>query len=163
MLHVSLWHVSMEEVNPDEIGLAEDSFERHLPQIVVQLVPAEEFREFYCEENGAGSRCPLTLTAMLLLQRFRSKLFRLKGRDFLHMCSLRLAKDAGLIEDFEMQAVDSTNTECRGAVIDTFNLISAGIRQVIRTVAMCLGFAASDRDLGGLISWRPGGVDPAEG
>lgn len=34
---------------------------------------------------------------------------------------------------------NSTNTDCRGAVIDTFNLIGAAIRQVIRAVARCVG------------------------
>ena len=39
----------------------------------------------------------------------------------------------------QLQAVDSTNTNCRGAVIDTFNLVAAAIGRVIRVTARCLG------------------------
>ena len=68
MLRTSLYQISMLEVDPDEIRLAEDSFERHLPNLVPQLVSLEDFDSFYSGDKGAGSRCPLMLTAMLLLQ-----------------------------------------------------------------------------------------------
>ena len=183
MLRTSLYQVSMLEVDPDEIRLAEDALERHLPNLVPQLVSLEDFGGFYSEEDGAGSRCPLMQTAMLLLQfrynvsdeelikrcrrdlgwryaiglevgeqppaqatlqRFRTKLFKLKGSDFLHRCSLKLAQTAGFLDDIELQAVDSTNTDCRGAIIDTFNLVAAGIRTAVRKVSCCLGIEAAE-------------------
>jgi len=73
------------------------------------------------------------------LRRFRRKLRERMGDDFLHRRVLALATARGLIPDIGLQAQDSTNTDCRGAVIDTFNLIAAGIRQVIRVVARALG------------------------
>jgi IS5 family transposase len=178
MLRTSLYQRSMLEVDPDEIRLADDAFERHLPELVPKLVSAEDFREFYSEECGTGSRCPLMLTAMLLLQyryqvsdavliercrrdlgwryaiglgvgqqppgqgtlqRHRRRLFEIKGSDFLHRCSLELAESEGFLDDTALQAVDSTNVDCRGAVIDTYNLIAAAIRAVVRSVARCLG------------------------
>ncbi len=78
------------------------------------------------------------------LRRFRRKLRERKGDDFLHLRVLALAAERELIPDIELQAHDSTNTDCRGAVIDTFNLIAAGIRQVIRTVARALGREPDD-------------------
>ena len=42
------------------------------------------------------------------------------------------------MDDADLQAIDSTNTDCRGAVIDTYNLVAAAIKQVIRKVAACL-------------------------
>ncbi len=73
------------------------------------------------------------------LRRFRSRLFAAHGEDYLLRLSLRAASAEGLLEDTALQAIDSTNTDCRGAVIDTFNLVSAGIRQVLRTVARSMG------------------------
>jgi hypothetical protein len=73
------------------------------------------------------------------LRRFRNRLVAARGDDFVLTATLRLAQDEQLIDDVELQAVDSTNTGCRGAVIDTFNLVAAGIGQVIRVVARCLG------------------------
>jgi len=178
MLRFSLYQQSLDEVDPDAIGLEEDSFERHLPWLVCRLVSPEDFKGFYVEDQGAGTCCPLMLLAMLLLQfryqvsdkelvrrcrrdlgwryaiglhgdkkppsvtsvrRFRGKLRELKGEDFIFASSLRLAVDEGLLEDVELQGVDSTNTDCRGAVVDTFNLVATGIGQVLRKVAGCLG------------------------
>jgi hypothetical protein len=183
MLRTRLYQVSMMEVDPDEIRLAMDSFERQLPDLVPRLVSLPDFDEFYTPDNGAGTRCPLTLTAMLLLQfrynvtdqelvercrrdlgwryatgltvgeeppgqatvqRFRAKLLALKGPDFLHQCVLKLAVSSGLIEDTALQAVDSTNTDCRGAVTDTFNLVANGIQCVVKAVARCLGVDARE-------------------
>jgi len=73
------------------------------------------------------------------VKRHRAKIRRLLGDDFLHLRMLALAVDDGLLHDAALQGIDSTNTDCRGAVVDTFNLIAAGIRQVVRTVARCLG------------------------
>ncbi len=72
-------------------------------------------------------------------RRFRDRVAKVKGDDYLLRLSLRAAAVEGCLDDAELQAVDSTNTDCRGAVIDTFNLVSAGIRQVLRQVARCLG------------------------
>lgn len=77
--------------------------------------------------------------AVTTLRRFRAKVRRVLGDDFLHKKVLRLASAMGYIDDRALQAVDSTNSDCRGAVIDTFNLVAAGIKNVIRAVARCLG------------------------
>lgn len=182
MLRAALHQQSMLEVKPDEIGLADNAFERHLPRLIPRLVSVEDFKDFYAEGLGGGSRCPLVLVGMLLLQnrynvsdreliarcrrdlgwryalglgpgepppgqatvqRFRAKLRKLKSAGFLHACSLKLAEGDGLVEDVELQAVDSTNTDCRGAVIDTFNLVAAGVRTVINGVARWKGTAAN--------------------
>ena len=176
MLHVALYQQSMLEVDPDEIRLPEDSFERQLRQVLPRMFTPSEFADFY-EADGAGSRCPLQLIGMELLKhrynvsdvevvkrcrrdlswryaiglkigeeppstatlsRFRAKLRQRKGADFVFRRSLELAQAEELIPDQALQAIDSTNTDCLGAVIDTFNLITAGIRQVIRKVARCL-------------------------
>ncbi len=183
MLRSSFFQFSMLAVDPDKIGLAENAFERHLPKILPMLLSLEDFKGFYSEGEGAGSCCPLMLSAMLLLQfrynvsdrrliercnrdlgwryaigleagekppsqptlqRFRSKLFEIKGSDYILRCTLELAKSKGLVDDCDLQAVDSTNTDCRGAVIDTFNLVSTGIKTVVRTVARCLGVRADE-------------------
>jgi hypothetical protein len=75
------------------------------------------------------------------LKRFRKGIREKKGADWLFRLSLGLARGAGLVSAEEMQGADSTNTDCRGAVIDTYNLVSAAIRQVVRAVARVL-----DRD-----------------
>ena len=129
-------------------------------------------------QEGAPSRCPLQMMAMLLLQfrydlserelyrrcirdlgfryalglqpgskpptprtlrRFRQRMVAAKGDDFLLHLSLRLAREEHLIDDVALQALDSTNTDCRGAIVDSYNLVAAGIRQVVRHVARCLG------------------------
>lgn len=84
-------------------------------------------------EPGAAPPSPRSL------RRFRARLAEVKGDAYLLDLSLRLAREEGLVEDVALQAVDSTNTNCRGAVIDTFNLVAAGIRQVLRVTARCLG------------------------
>jgi hypothetical protein len=73
------------------------------------------------------------------LRRFRAKLRQNLGDDFLHRKVLALVSAEGHVPDAALQAVDSTNTDCRGAVIDTFNLVATAIGNVIRTVARCLG------------------------
>ena len=65
MLRFSLYQQSLDEVDPDAIGLEEDSFERHLPWLVCRLVSPEDFKGFYVEDQGAGTCCPLMLLAML--------------------------------------------------------------------------------------------------
>lgn len=62
-----------------------------------------------------------------------------RQNNWLHRLVLSLAKEDGLIADADLQAVDSTNTECRGAVIDSYNLVATGIGRVVRLVAGCLG------------------------
>ena len=84
---------------------------------------------------GKGEKPP----SMRSLRRFRKKLLAAKGDDFLLRLSLRLAVEDGLLDDGDLQAINSTNTDCRGAVIDTYNLVAAAIKQVIRKVAGCLG------------------------
>lgn len=177
MLRAALYQQSMLEVDPDEIGLAANSFERNLRNALPTLFRPEVFSALYSEE-GAGSRCPLQLAGMELLKyrfdvsdaelvercgrdlgwryaiglklgekppgtatlsRFRAKVRRLFDDDYMFRCSLQLAIDKGLVDDSALQLVDSTNTDCRGAIVDTFNLLASGIRQVLRKVSDCLG------------------------
>lgn len=72
------------------------------------------------------------------VKRHRAKLRNRHGDDFLHRRMLVLPVEDGMIPDLDLQAIDSTNTNCRGAVIDTFNLIALGIMQLLRVVARCL-------------------------
>jgi hypothetical protein len=72
------------------------------------------------------------------LRRFRAWVEEKKGMDWLFNLSLVLPKEDGMLDDSSQQVIDSTNTECRGAVIDTFNLIAVAIGQVVRFVARCL-------------------------
>jgi len=83
-----------------------------------------------------GSDAPPCVTS---LRRFRGKMRAKLGDDFLHKKVLGVVSEDGHITDVSRQLVDSTNTECRGAVIDTFNLVATGIGNVVRTVARCLG------------------------
>jgi hypothetical protein len=73
---------------------------------------------------------------------FRARLRIEKGADFLHKRVLKLAVNTGLIPDMELQAQDSSNTDCRGAQLDTFNLISVAIGVLIREVARVIGSTA---------------------
>ena len=59
------------------------------------------------------------------------------GDDFVHKRVLALVKRQELLHDHELQAADSTNTDCRGAVLDTFNLIARAIAMVVREVSRC--------------------------
>lgn len=77
------------------------------------------------------------------LRRFRAKLRALRGDDFIFRCVLKVVAAQQKAPDVALQALDSTNTECRGAVIDTFNLVATAIGRVIKTVARCLGQPAS--------------------
>lgn len=178
MLRVSFYQFSFTKVDPDRIGLAPDSFERHLPEFLSQGVSTEELQGLAGSTEGAPTRCVLAKLAMVLLRfrydlserelvercrrdlgfryalgledgedppsartyrRFQDDLLKVKGEEYLLALSLRAAVAAGVLDDTALQAVDSTNTDCRGAVIDTFNLVAAAIRQVIRVTARCLG------------------------
>lgn len=88
----------------------------------------------------AGQKPPSART----YRRFRDRVVKVKGEDYLLRLTLRAAVAEGLLDDAELQAVDSTNTDCRGAILDTFNLVAAGIRQVLREVARCLGMRAEE-------------------
>jgi len=83
-----------------------------------------------------GREQPPSVTS---LRRHRARVRERLGEDFLHRRVLALAQSEGLVDDVELQAQDSTNTECRGAIIDTFNLIAVGIGRVVRTVAGVVG------------------------
>lgn len=80
------------------------------------------------------------------LKRFRAALRKLKGPDWVFRQSLNLALKAGQVAGDELQAIDSTNTDQRGATLDTFNLISAAIRATI--LAMAAHLERDPRDLG---------------
>jgi hypothetical protein len=73
------------------------------------------------------------------LKRFRSAVREKKGSDWLWKLSLKLPIQSGMVRPDELQGADSTNTDCRGAVIDTFCLIATAIRQVVITAALALG------------------------
>ena len=177
MLRVRLYQQSLDEVDPDELSLGADEFERQLRDVLPKLCAPQDFDGFYAE-GGAGSRCPFQLLGMEILKyrydlsdrelvkrcrrdlgfryavglrkgemppgtatltRFRANLREVKGDDFVQRRVLDLAVAGGVVTDTALQAVDSTNTDCRGAIIDTFNLVATGIRQVVRQVARCLG------------------------
>lgn len=78
------------------------------------------------------------------LKRFRRATLDKKGANWLFRLCVKLAAEGGLVTAEEVQAADSTDTDCRGAVIDTFNLISTALRQVIRAVARVLNRDAAD-------------------
>ena len=82
-----------------------------------------------------GDLPPSTTTIV----RFRSALRQLKGDSFVLDRVLEHARKQGLIDDVALQAIDSTNTDCRGAIIDTFNLVATAIGLVVRRVAAALG------------------------
>ena len=82
-----------------------------------------------------GASPPKTATVV----RFRSALRRHLGDAFILDRVLAHIRERGLIDDVDLQAMDSTNTDCRGAVIDTYNLVSTAIGQVVRRVATALG------------------------
>jgi len=75
---------------------------------------------------------------------FRARLYAKKGEDFLHQRVLDRAAGEGLVPDTRLQAQDSSNTDCRGAQLDTFNLIGAAIGAVIREVARAADRTAAD-------------------
>lgn len=178
MLRATLYQQSLLEVDPDEIALPLDAFERRLRDLVPKVFSVDDFRDLHPSTDGAPTRCPLVLIAMLLLQfrfgvsdrvlyerctrdlgwryaiglergefppstasvvRFRSALRRLKGDSFVLDRVLAFAREQGLIDDVALQGMDSTNTDCRGAVIDTFNLVATAIGRVVRRVACALG------------------------
>ena len=91
-----------------------------------------------------GFKCALGMTAdeksysVSSVGRHRTKIRERLGEDFIHTRVLAIAKDAGLLEDKNMQAADSTNTDSRGAFVDTYNLVAAAIKQVIKKVSDCL-------------------------
>ncbi len=77
-------------------------------------------------------------------RRFRKKLRMEKGANFLNQCVLKLAVNDGLVPDAELQAQDSSHTKCRGAQLDTFNLIAVAIGAVIREAACAVSRRADD-------------------
>lgn len=89
---------------------------------------------------GKGIKAPKVSS----LRRFRKWLREEKGDDWLMKVSLKLPKNDGLIPDSAQQMVDSTDTDCRGAVIDSYNLVARGIQQVIRVVARCLDIGPTE-------------------
>jgi IS5 family transposase len=85
----------------------------------------------YAMRLGPGEKAP----SRTAFQRFRKQVREKLGEDFVHERVLRLARGADLLGDTELQAGDSTNTDCRGARLDTFNLIARGIANVLRKVS----------------------------
>ncbi|MEZ4236971.1 MAG: hypothetical protein R3F59_12625 [Myxococcota bacterium] len=58
MLSSTFYQASLLEVDPDEIRLEKDSFERALRARVPKLVSLDDFREFHPSTMGAGTCCP---------------------------------------------------------------------------------------------------------
>lgn len=77
--------------------------------------------------------------AVASLKRFRAAMRELKGPDWLFKLTLRLPVLEKLVSADELQAIDSTNVDQRGATLDTFNLIAAAIRMVVVAVADAVG------------------------
>jgi IS5 family transposase len=69
---------------------------------------------------------------------FVAKVRKHLGDDFIHVRVLELVKRLELLADKDLQAADSTNTDCHGAVLDTFNLIARSIASVVRDAACCM-------------------------
>ena len=67
MLRATSYQQSLLEVDPDEIALPRDSFERCLRDLVPRLFSVDDFRELHPSTDGAPTCCPLVLTARLLL------------------------------------------------------------------------------------------------
>lgn len=67
MLRSTFYQQSLEEVDPDEIGLEKDSFELGLREMMPKLVTLEDFRGFRSGAAGTHPCCPLRLSAMYLL------------------------------------------------------------------------------------------------
>lgn len=78
------------------------------------------------------------------LKRFRKAVRELKGADWFFRLSVRLAVEASLASPDELQGIDSTNTDQRGATLDTYNLVATAIGQVVRRMAAVLGRGPRD-------------------
>jgi hypothetical protein len=85
----------------------------------------------YAMRLGPGEKAP----SRTAFQRFRKQVRENLGESFVHDRVLRLARQEELLGDTEIQAGDSTNTDCLGARLDTFNLIARGIANVLRQVS----------------------------
>lgn len=85
----------------------------------------------YAMRLGPGEKAP----SRTAFQRFRKQVREHLGESFVHDRVLRLARQEELLGDTGIQAGDSTNTDCRGARLDTFNLIARGIANVLRQVS----------------------------
>lgn len=88
MLRFSLYQQSLDEVDPDELGLTSDSFERQLRDVLPKLATVADFAAFYAEE-GTDSRCPLQLLGMELLK-YR---YDLSDRELVGRCRRDLGFD----------------------------------------------------------------------
>ncbi|MCP4959808.1 MAG: transposase [Actinomycetia bacterium] len=104
------------------------------PEILSRMLRDRAFR--YALRLDGPHQKPPSLT---VYRTFRKTLRERMGADFIHNNVLKLASSRGLIPDVELQAQDSSHTRCRGAQLDTFNLIAAAIRAVIREVAHDIG------------------------
>ena len=98
-----------------------------------------------CSRRDLGWKYAMCLGAdeqppsMSSFKRYRKKVRKLLGEEFVHERVLQLAQRERLIDDTELQAVDSTNTDCRGAILDTFNLIARAFALVLRRVSEWTG------------------------
>jgi hypothetical protein len=67
MLRPVFYQLSLEEVDPAEIGLENHAFERALRDLLPKILSLTEFRGWRSEAAGTNSCCPLQLSAMMLL------------------------------------------------------------------------------------------------
>ena len=144
----------------DLVGL--DSFYGRLAGLRGQLFRDEDFAALYCRDHGR-SRVPPSLLATALLLQAHDKVsdaeahrrapvdlswkvaLGAKVRPFtqlqaqmraLFRRSLELARTRGLLRGHSLHvALDTTPIWGRGAVKDTYNLLTDGIRQLLRTRA----------------------------
>jgi len=81
------------------------------------------------------------LCAKSTLQRFRAQLVLNEGAEQLMERGVRACREAGLLKRSSLSvAIDSTPVLGRGAVKDTFNLVSDGIRGVVEEACLLKGW-----------------------
>jgi len=68
MLHATMYQLSMDVVDPTSIGLADDAFERHLPELLPRMLPLARLKAIFPSNEGTSTCCPLQIVTMLLLQ-----------------------------------------------------------------------------------------------
>ena len=146
----------------DSLGLALDSFERQLPELLPSVLPAEELRELYpTPEEGAPTCCPMQLAGMLLLQ-FRYSLSErelcqrclrdlgFRGEEFVGIGFLQQGVQLGLGQG-DLGSGVGEPIRCGAALQTTVASISStAIMSIQKTVSRSRGSVTTVRK-----SWRP--------
>lgn len=121
--------------------------EPYCPVLLSKLVLLQRYHGWKDRETVHRARCDMAVKACLglgleqtgpsqpTLSRHRNKMHR-KQLDQLYMERIvKLVKTLDLVQKDEAVAVDSMPVEGAGQVLDTYNLLAAGIRQALRRVA----------------------------